>query len=299
MAKDPKYTYHKRIHSLFGVILPPKKKKIYNGFLTLRFLLTGTLPSKKNQWIAANNFKQLAASADKTKSVTEVLAYISENLKAYIRPNNNYIAFEKRTILLLVDQAAYYQKKFARFGLSYPIDTATSSIYFYWSDNKGRDSTNKAETIHDLLVDSGILSNDSWQKLTPIQLDGEDYNGEILENIICIDICVKYPETLQERLEMFENDGKEGLKAAAPRVKEIKRKKRSKYGIENPDLIIMGWYGYEYNPEDDGEIAIDLTPDPAEWNFEERESLRKLGYDIPILTNYYNNIYHPPENEKT
>lgn len=45
--KSNEYKYKKRITSLFGVLLPPRKKKIYPGYLVLSFLLENTLPSKK------------------------------------------------------------------------------------------------------------------------------------------------------------------------------------------------------------------------------------------------------------
>lgn len=288
--KNNSFTYKKRITSLFGITLPPRKKKIYKGFLVLRFLLEKTLPSKKNQWVAANNYRQLKAKVDSSWTASQVLDFFDENMKSYIRPNNNYLAFEKRTIETLIEQASYYQRKYSKYGLSFPIHNSTSSIYFYWADNKGRDSTNKTETIHDILVDSGILANDSWQKLTPIHLDAEDYNGEIEHNIICIDLTVKFDKSLKELAQIHSTEPKQQT-VIAPKIKNVKRKKKSKYGIENPDLIQLGWYGYSYSEEDDGETAIDLTPPPAEWRLEHKECLRKMGYDIHILKEYYDNLH--------
>jgi len=284
------YKYKKRITSLFGVLLPPRKKKIYPGYLVLSFLLENTLPSKKNQWVPANNFRQLKNKADLTKTPAEILEWIDENLKTYIRPNNNYIAFEARAKEILVEQARYYQKKYIKYGLSFPIQNSTSSIYFYWADNKGRDSTNKAETIHDILVDAGIIANDTWQKLTPIHLDGEDYHGEIHNNLICIDVTIKFDKSLKELEEIHKNN-QQNITDITPKVKNIKRRKKSIFGIENPDLITMGWYGYTYNEEDDGETAIDLTPEPSTWTLPQKEALRRLGYDILILSEYYNKKY--------
>jgi len=286
MVNKEAFKYKNRITSLFGIIIPPRKKKVYKGYLTVHFVLENTLPSKKNQWIAGNNFKFLKSKVDKTKPVEEVLQLIEDNLKAYIRPNNNYLAFVARTIPILVEQASYWHKKYAKYGLSFPIDACTSSIYFYWGNNMGRDSTNKAETIHDLLVDSGIIKDDTWQKLTPIHLDGEDYHGTVLNNIICIDLTVKFDKSLKELAEIHKHTQPQET-TITPKVKKSKRKKKSQYGIENPDLITLGWYGYTYSEIDDGETAIDCTPDPKEWTLAQKEALRAMGYNTDILETFY------------
>lgn len=38
-------------------------------------------------------------------------------------------------------------------------------LHFYYPDNRKTDNTNKAESIHDLLVDNKIIEDDSWQHI--------------------------------------------------------------------------------------------------------------------------------------
>jgi len=50
------------------------------------------------------------------------------------------------------------------------IENCSMSLLFYMPDNRRTDLTNKAESVMDLLVDNGILKDDSWQVVNPLQL---------------------------------------------------------------------------------------------------------------------------------
>jgi Holliday junction resolvase RusA-like endonuclease len=57
----------------------------------------------------------------------------------------------------------------------------TDSVYikFYMQDNRRRDLTNQAESIMDLLVDCGILSDDCWSVVPKLTLE---FSGLSKEN---------------------------------------------------------------------------------------------------------------------
>lgn len=45
-------------------------------------------------------------------------------------------------------------------------------MVFHMPDNRKADLTNKAESVMDLLVDAGVLVDDSWQVVAPMTLNG-------------------------------------------------------------------------------------------------------------------------------
>jgi len=53
------------------------------------------------------------------------------------------------------------------------ITKAQIELDFYLPDNHKADLTNKAESVMDLLVDLGIIKDDSWQVVSHLILTGE------------------------------------------------------------------------------------------------------------------------------
>ena len=205
-SEDYKYT-GTRITGLFGKVMPPRKKKKYAAYLPMHFLLKGTIPSKKNEWVPATNFRSVRNRADRTQSVNDVLAWISDRVKCYIRPNNNFKAWEKETIQTLVEQAAHYSKKYQKYGILFPITDCSLSMYCYWATNTAKDNINKLESVQDILVDTGILSSDCWQTLNPVKVESELYSGEITENIFVITIMINLTKPLSQLKAEVERDG--------------------------------------------------------------------------------------------
>jgi len=51
---------------------------------------------------------------------------------------------------------------------NFPIEKCSYvKVYLYFGTRRESDCTNKAESIHDLLVDAGILLDDTWQITGP------------------------------------------------------------------------------------------------------------------------------------
>lgn len=182
------------IQSSHGVHLPPRKKKDRPNAITLRFIITGVIPSKKNRQIPAINWKRLfkdiftLLTKHKGKITVDQLKEVARNNKPYIRQSEKFRAWEKETQELIVQQAAKLHESYKKHGLSFPISDASISVYHYWKDDRRRDNSNKSETIHDLLKDINIITDDCWQALTPIKADAGLYAGEILDHITVIDL---------------------------------------------------------------------------------------------------------------
>jgi len=186
----------RRITSLFGTYLPPRKEKVALKHLTVSFLILGTIPSKKNLIWAASNWYFVKKAALAFKSVKKCIEFLSgENgLKVYIQNSVKYTSWVSEQKPVVIEQSLVWLDKFGKYGLKFPLDKATIRVYHYWNDKMERDLTNKLDSITDLLVDAKIIENDSWQVLGKIHSEGEYYGGEILQAITRIDITQSFYE---------------------------------------------------------------------------------------------------------
>lgn len=194
MKKKDDYKYNQRITSRFGINLPPRKKKVHEQCIVLRMVIQGTIPSKKNEWHAASNWTPIYNKLIKNHakySSKEILELIDKQLKVYVRGSQKYVAFRDKQVPLLTQQAVFWKERYKKYNIIFPISNATISIYHYWKDDQRRDNTNKADTIMDVLIEAGILIDDTWQVLTPTHSDAECYSGEINDHITCVDLTIK------------------------------------------------------------------------------------------------------------
>lgn len=177
-----------------GVHLPPRKKNKHKKCVTIRFVVTGVIPSKKNQIVASLNWRSLMkAFVALTKSERRIsLRAIVEVLKdnpPFIKQSEKYREWEVVTREDILQQAqAHFLSLQSKHNLIYPITKASVSVYHYWKDNYPRDSSNKIEGIFDILVKAGIIKDDKWQCLSPIKADANIYSGEILNHITVVDL---------------------------------------------------------------------------------------------------------------
>jgi hypothetical protein len=187
------YTQRGRITSLFGTYLPPKKKQTYSRYLTFRFKILGTVPSKKNRLWADSNLKFVAAKARVScKTVSECVDYFENEMKVYIRNGVKYKEWHDETFPVVREQFAYWLEKYSKFGIvDKPLDDVSISVYHYWNNNEERDLSGKLETLQDLFVNAEITTNDAWQQLKPLHSDAENYKDEILDHITTVDITYK------------------------------------------------------------------------------------------------------------
>ena len=186
----------RRITSLFGTYLPPRKEKKALKHLTVSFLLLGTIPSKKNLIWAASNWYFIKKTAALFKSVKKCIDFLDgkEGLRVYMQNSVKYTSWVSEQTPVIIEQSLVWNEKFGKYGLKFPLTNATIKVYHYWNDKMERDLTNKLDSITDLLVSGGIIENDSWQVLNRIHSEGEYYGGEILQAITRIDITQAFYE---------------------------------------------------------------------------------------------------------
>ncbi len=161
--------------------VPPRKDQKFKENLVLRFVIPGTIPSKKNCQVPEGNKKRIESilRSQLNRPVTEELIKQVLDVKPYIRSSQRYQKWEDKCREDLVKQAARWKVSYESKGLLFPITKATISIYHYWADPKSRDNSNKAESIHDTLVACGILSNDDHKCLYKTAAEAGLYKGEI------------------------------------------------------------------------------------------------------------------------
>lgn len=186
-----------RIKTIHGVHIPPRKKKDGRQpgckFVTLDFVITGTIPSKKNRQIPSISRPQLYKILERLSngSIGYKEAIRQTNLvKPFIRNSKKFKEWHEAKKALVCLQAQTWGDRLKNKGhdILFPISDASISIYHYWKDNVIRDNSNKSETLHDLFVDAGITVDDCWQALTPIHADANLYDGEITDHITEIQI---------------------------------------------------------------------------------------------------------------
>lgn len=179
-----------RITSRHGVLLPPKKKRKASKYITLQFVLTGTIPSKKNMIWADSNIKLLLAQV-KNYSGPKIIETIEKNIKVYIRNSKKYTDFVEQKKDIILEQARVESSRYSKHEIIYPLSNVSVKVYHYWADNVERDNSNKYDTIIDLFVSCGILSNDCWQVVQKNESEADNYKGEITDHITLIDITCR------------------------------------------------------------------------------------------------------------
>jgi len=105
--------------------------------MSLTLTLHGRVPSKKNskQWIIRGG-------------------------KKFLVPSKNHAAWLDTTLWEIMSQRP--KKGIERCGID---------MVFYMPDNRISDLSNKAESIMDALVDAGVIIDDRWQVVRPLNLD--------------------------------------------------------------------------------------------------------------------------------
>lgn len=192
MTKKKFITQGGGVTSLFGVYLPPKRVLKPEKHLTIRFVLEGHIPSKKNMIRADHNLYTLYKSACALKSGKACAEYIKDRLRVFVRNSGEYQQWMVKAKAEIQFQSQFWRLKYEKFGFIYPLDDVSIKVYHYWNDNKERDLTNKLDTINDLLVDSGVICNDNWQTVNQIHSECGIYSGEIVKPITTIDITQRF-----------------------------------------------------------------------------------------------------------
>lgn len=140
---------------------------------------------------ADNNLNVLLKKLYSFRVVKECIDWLRTSLKSFIRNSKRYSDWVEVTSHLLITQAEIEAKKYLKYDISYPLDNVSVKVYHYWKDNIERDNSNKYDSLIDLFVSCGILSNDTWQIVGKNESESECYSGQILDHITTIDITVR------------------------------------------------------------------------------------------------------------
>lgn len=165
--------------------IPKRKVRRFEYNLPMRFLIVGTIPSKKNCQLADANKSRINSILQRFKGRELTQEIIDEvlSVRPFIRNSERYKKWEERWRADLVLQAAEWKVTYEKHGLTFPLTKATISIYHFWKDNQERDNSNKAESIHDTLVACGILSSDAHQCLYRFETAADVYKDDILRHL--------------------------------------------------------------------------------------------------------------------
>ena len=183
----------KRFQTYFGVPIPPfKEEKLGAGSITIRFILTGKIPSKKNnqmsvavrkharKWLSKQSFVG-RAEADKAVSMC----------KSKVRPNEEYQKWVERMKPVLHQQSSWWSKQLEAKNLVFPLKKATLSLRLYFKDRYITDTVNKQQSIQDLLVAANIIANDDYKSLNPIHSASASFYEEIIHDIAFISLSFR------------------------------------------------------------------------------------------------------------
>ena len=184
----------KRFLTYFGVPIPPvKKEKFKATSTTIRFVIKGNVPSKKNNqqavtvrkiardWV--NNQKRTGIPPS-YESMHQAISMTSSKM----RGNVKYLEFVEKYKPIIIDQMSKWSERLQEKGLIFPLSKATMTLTFYFKGRYVTDSVNKQQSIQDLLIDCGVLANDDYKTLNPITTSSSCHYDEITEDIAFISL---------------------------------------------------------------------------------------------------------------
>lgn len=187
----------KRFQTYFGVPIPPfKDEKLGGGSVTIRFILTGKIPSKKNNQMSvavrkfARDWAKKQQKSGKQASWKDVTHAISL-CKSKVRPNTEYQEWVEKMKPILHEQSAWWANNLDHRGLIFPLKKATLSLRLYFKDRYVTDTVNKQQSIQDLLVAAGIIANDDYKSLNPIHSASACYFEELVHDIAFISLSFR------------------------------------------------------------------------------------------------------------
>jgi hypothetical protein len=186
-----------RIMTYFGVHLPPwHEEKMGSGQITIRFVLKGTVVSKKNNmavvcktrdakdYILRKEHKGLVTAEDALEAIGMVKAKLIGNLK--------YLKFLQRQRPVIEAQKAYWIERLKDKGLdTFPLPKASMTIRMYFKHRYVSDTVNKQQTVQDLLVDCGVIRDDDYKNLNPINSASQSFVDEITDNLCFISLSFR------------------------------------------------------------------------------------------------------------
>lgn len=186
----------KRFQTWFNVPIPPFKEDLFGAkSTTIKFVITGNVPSKKNNQQAvtvrkvARSWAFNAQKSGRPATWADVQKAISM-VSSKMRGNAKYNDFLKKTEPIILEQMQWWSKRLSEKGLVFPIDRATMTLKLHFKNRYITDTVNKQQTIQDLLVHCGVIKDDNYNCLNPIISKSASYYEEIIYDIAYISLTV-------------------------------------------------------------------------------------------------------------
>lgn len=186
----------KRFQTWFGVPIPPFKEDLFGAkSTTIKFVITGNVPSKKNNqqavtvrkiaraWVAS---QQKAGRPPTWADVHKAISMVSSKM----RGNSKYNEFLKKSKPVIQDQMRWWSERLRDKGLIFPIDRSTMTLKLHFKNRYITDTVNKQQTIQDLLVHCGVIKDDNYNCLNPITAKSACYYEEIIYDIAYVSLTV-------------------------------------------------------------------------------------------------------------
>ena len=176
------FTPKGRVQRLHGVYIPLKKIPKPKKYLTLRFCVTGVIPSKKNDFYSENNYRMIAGKAFASDNPRE---YLKANIKSWIRGSERYLKWVEYVRPVIHEQCHFW---IAKYGIELPLSNVTIKTTYYFNDNTSLDLSNKDESVYDMLVKLGVILDDNYGVMHKKSSEGYCCKGEVVDSICVIDI---------------------------------------------------------------------------------------------------------------
>lgn len=186
----------KRFVTYAGVPIPPfKEEKLGAGSTTIRFVITGRIPSKKNNSMSITIRKQARdylnkVSKNGTVSLKEAQLAVGKT-HSKMRGNQEYQAWVREQKPIILEQMHTWVERLSGKGLIFPLTKCTLTARFYHDNLYHIDTLNKAQSVQDLLVDCKIIQDDNYAVLNPIHYASANYKDELIHSICFISLSFK------------------------------------------------------------------------------------------------------------
>lgn len=185
LSKNNEVTLKGRVQRLHGIWIPLKKVPKPKKYLTLRYCITGIIPSKKNDFYSENNYRMISGKAFASENPRQ---YLKDNIKSWIRGSQKYKDWVEIVKPTIYSQNEFWAKKYNLADGSFPLNNVSIKCTYYFADNTQLDLINKDESVFDMLVKLGIILDDNYGVLYKTCSEGYCCKGEINENICVVDI---------------------------------------------------------------------------------------------------------------
>lgn len=186
-----------RVQRICGIRVPIfDEPKLGTGAVTIRFVLEGLLISKKNNESAIPDPRWAKIHLERvykekgSLSMQDALDAVRQ-VKVRFVGNPKYRACKKRFIPVIQEQMEQWKPLLAEYGVKFPLQEAVLNVKLAFKDKYRTDTINKMQTIHDLLVEAGAISDDDYTVLNPVRGYSKLFDKKLMENVALISLTIK------------------------------------------------------------------------------------------------------------